>query len=87
MVSVRMATSLDIYSRCIGLGVALRAQTRRFIDATDGMASLEYGLIASGISAAGIAAMMGMSDSLASKIDAISAALSDMPNRFGSPSH
>ena len=82
-----MTTAPDRISRFRHMQTTLRSQAIRFIAAQDGVASLEYGLIASGISAAGIAAIMGMGESLSSKLDVISEALSDMPARLGPPLH
>ena len=51
-----------------------------FLRSEDAAASIEYGMIAGGISAAGIAAVMGLGASLSGKMQTIADALSDIPD-------
>ena len=50
-----------------------------FMMASEGAATLEYGLIAGGMSLAGIAAAVGMGSRISAKLDAIEDAMDDMP--------
>ena len=53
---------------------------RAFLRSEEGNVSIEYGMIAGGISAAGIAAVMGLGTSISGKMQAVADALNDIPD-------